>query len=307
MTNFHFKPIILNDHDVLSGRGVNISSHPGNERFRSLLKIFRDNEYCKSYSVGEKRAVAKEVMTHIRHLDPPGRFLKLESNLSRGKDWRVLSESEAMKKICQALRDCNRQDRSGYANKVITPTDVVTKATKISSMGLTIKQRASATASKETEKNMFMKYFDRHMAKYAAFPSTRTSSKKPIHGDSDQHLQRTYPNTSIVPSSSVDKLKHEDSIPAIACSPSKEVSCNDNQLFQSIPSSINNTIDYTLLFEGVEYIDRCETLGTNCNGTCETLPWEPTAKPAVKLCWWVDMKPENHCEELGDDIWCRVH
>jgi len=131
--NVHSKPININDHDVLSGRGVTISRHPGNERLRNLLKNVRHNEHCKSYTLEEKRAAVKDAMAHIRHLDPPGRFLKLESNSSYGGKWWVLSESEALKQILQALQDYNRKDRSGcVVTKVISPSGVVTKGTKVS-------------------------------------------------------------------------------------------------------------------------------------------------------------------------------
>ncbi len=142
--------IIVGDHDVLSGRGVNIAQHPGNERFRSLVTSYTDRAYCTSYSVTEKKAVAMEIIRHIRCLDPPGRFLKREGrgSVSRGLGgpWIELTERECIKKTCQALRDCNRQDRTGYAGGVAAPPDVKMVVEQASKAGLTAKDRAEAAA-----------------------------------------------------------------------------------------------------------------------------------------------------------------
>jgi len=143
--------LTVHDHDVLSGRGVNIAHHPGNERFRSLVTSNTDQAYCTSYSVTEKKAVAHQIVKHIKNLDPPGRFLKREGRgaVSRGLDgpWEELSEKDTVKKTCQALRDCNRHDRSGYAEGVSAPVDVKKAVDKASKAGLTVKDRAVAAAS----------------------------------------------------------------------------------------------------------------------------------------------------------------
>ena len=140
--------IIVHDHDVLSGRGVNIAQHPGNQRFRTLITTFRDQEYCTSYSAGEKRAVALQIIKHIKDLEPPGRFLKRDGRGqgSRGLSgpWDELSEREAIKKTCQALRDCNRQDRQGYAKGVAAPGDVIKIVEEASH--IPAKERAAAAA-----------------------------------------------------------------------------------------------------------------------------------------------------------------
>lgn len=121
-------PIVPTVHDVLNGRGVSIAQHPGNERFRALVNSRYDADYCTQYTTTEKRAVAQEIVDYIRSLDPPGRFLKRagRSKNSRGLEgpWEELTEQETIKKTCQALRDCNRQDRSGYAATVEVPQDV---------------------------------------------------------------------------------------------------------------------------------------------------------------------------------------
>ena len=138
--------IIVHDHDVLSGRGVNIAQHPGNERFRALVQTRHDADYCASYTTTEKRAVAQEIVIFIHALEPPGRFLKRlgKANTARGLKgpWELLSQREAIKKTCQALRDCNRQDRTGYAAQVAVPDDVRQHQEIRSMAGLTNKEYA---------------------------------------------------------------------------------------------------------------------------------------------------------------------
>ena len=144
-------PIVVHNHDVLSGRGVNIAHHPGNERFRALVTTRADESYCTAYSASEKRAVAEEIIRHIKALDPPGRFLKRDGRgqVSRGLNgpWEELSEREAIKKTCQALRDCNRTDRQGYALGVTAPQDVLQSAQQRQRSGLTSKQQAAAAVA----------------------------------------------------------------------------------------------------------------------------------------------------------------
>ena len=107
--------------DVLNGRGVKIAQHEGNLRFRALVKEFNDESYCTTFSSSEKKALALRIIDHIEKLSPPGRFLK-----RHGQDgpWVKLTRSEVEKKTKQALRDCNRPDREGYAKQVQAPQDV---------------------------------------------------------------------------------------------------------------------------------------------------------------------------------------
>ena len=73
----------------------------------------------------------------------------------------MLSKKEALKKTTQAIRDCNRLDRSEYAVRVLPPLDVAVKAKKLSEARLTIKQRAKAAVkavSKEKLSKMVINY-----------------------------------------------------------------------------------------------------------------------------------------------------
>jgi hypothetical protein len=151
--------IVVHDNDVLSGRGVNIAQHRGNERFRALVQSRYDDDYCASYTTLEKRAVAEEIIHLIRNSgtgtgpgDTPllGRFLKRtgRANNARGLQgpWEELTNREAIKKTCQALRDCNRQDRTGYAAAVAVPEDVRYNQELRSKMGLSNKEYAEQMA-----------------------------------------------------------------------------------------------------------------------------------------------------------------
>jgi hypothetical protein len=158
--NFHWTTPIqmqqsyirITGHDVLSGRGVNIAQHAGNERFRALICARHDANYCHAYTTAEKRAVAEQIVSHIESLDPPGRFLRRAGRVNRTArglegPWEVLSRDEAIKKTCQALRDCNRQDRTGYAASVFVPEDVSFSEHLRSKSGLTNKQLAEMAAA----------------------------------------------------------------------------------------------------------------------------------------------------------------
>lgn len=106
--------------DVIDGRGVSIASSSGNVRFRRLVKLFVIKNYCKSIKLNEKKNIAKSIINYIQSLEPPGRFLK-----SVGlQNYVELDEKECVKKVTQALRDCNRPDRAGYAVRVDIPEDI---------------------------------------------------------------------------------------------------------------------------------------------------------------------------------------
>jgi len=128
-----------------------MAHHSGNERFRALIQSRSDPEYCGSYSLNEKKALAEEVVRHIEALDPPGRFLKRtgKTKNKRGLQgpWEVMSHDDAVKKARQALRDCNRPDRVGYAKSVSAPADVLESALVRKSTGLSQQQYAQQLAA----------------------------------------------------------------------------------------------------------------------------------------------------------------
>lgn len=112
-------PFGVNDHDVLSGRGAFVNGHIGNVRFRELCLERKPEFDAGSYS--EKRALATEVVSIVRGLEPPGRFLKrVKEGTAEGAvhhsdmpGWEELSDDKAIHKACQVMRDIARPDRTG--------------------------------------------------------------------------------------------------------------------------------------------------------------------------------------------------
>lgn len=137
--NARSQPIVVHDNDVMNGRGVKVAQHIGNLRFRALIKQKHDPTYCEGFSSSEKKALAKEIIQHIQDLNPPGRFLKKHGE---NGPWVELTKSETEKKAKQALRDCNRGDRTGYAKQVTAPQDVEQADEERKRSGLTLQQRA---------------------------------------------------------------------------------------------------------------------------------------------------------------------
>mmetsp|Transcript_10306 Transcript_10306/g.30182 ORF Transcript_10306/g.30182 Transcript_10306/m.30182 type:complete len:430 (-) Transcript_10306:424-1713(-) len=172
--------IVVHDHDVLSGRGVNIAQHPGNERFRSLINTMYNEKYCSDFTTEEKKALALKIIKHIKSLDPPGRFLKRDgvSQSSRGLEgpWEELTEKECLKKATQALRDCNRPDRTGYASQVKAPLDVQETAEERKRSGLSLKNYAASMVEEESKQHK--RNSSRKKPPPAAAVSSRKSTKR---------------------------------------------------------------------------------------------------------------------------------
>jgi hypothetical protein len=97
----------------------------------------------------------------------------------------VLSEREAIKKTTQALRDCNRQDREGYADGVAVPTDVERSALFRAQSGLTTKQLASQLACRKQQGSISPSV--EHAAEWL---------QKQRTADEYHHLNEVTPNTS---------------------------------------------------------------------------------------------------------------
>ncbi len=103
-TSFCKKP---DTHDVLYGRGKNVSSHPGNVYFRKLVKAIKV-EYVAAPK-HQKYYYAELVVQTIKNLNPPGRFLQRKKNTSADADEGELfydvGDKEAINKARQALRE----------------------------------------------------------------------------------------------------------------------------------------------------------------------------------------------------------
>lgn len=84
--------------DVLCGRGGETNHHPGNVKYRSLVK-----RYQPLYIVSKRRdkpRIAEKIVHTIRHRG--GRFLKKDSH---SLTWRDVGNTKAREKTSQALRE----------------------------------------------------------------------------------------------------------------------------------------------------------------------------------------------------------
>lgn len=87
------------DNDVLFGRGGGTNHAKGNKRYRKMVED-RKLEYVNSKRL-DKPLVALEIIRLWRAQDPPGRFLKLDSNGT----WTDVGDKKAREKTSQALRE----------------------------------------------------------------------------------------------------------------------------------------------------------------------------------------------------------
>ncbi|KAL9184950.1 hypothetical protein ACHAXT_002727 [Thalassiosira profunda] len=89
-------------HDVLSGRGGRINSHPGNVRFREKVDAHKREYLDPRTKKAAKARIAARIVQQIRALDPPGRFLKEDPHTGL---WVEIGDERAWKKAGQALRE----------------------------------------------------------------------------------------------------------------------------------------------------------------------------------------------------------
>eukprot|EP00980_Cylindrotheca_fusiformis_P016495 scaffold4914_cov108-Cylindrotheca_fusiformis.AAC.7 len=106
-------------HDVLSGRGGGINSHPGNKTFRAWVAD-RKEAYNLAITKAEKAEVAHEVMNLVRSQQPPGRFLTRDTSSSAvGQSWWVeVDGNRALAKTSQALREGAPQIRAAHKEEL---------------------------------------------------------------------------------------------------------------------------------------------------------------------------------------------
>jgi len=95
----------------LCGRGGSINSHPGNITFREWV-YKRKTQYNLANSKRDKTAVVNDVLSLVRGLNPPGRFLQKHNS-----GWIEIDDAKAMAKISQALREGAPAMRAAYGKK----------------------------------------------------------------------------------------------------------------------------------------------------------------------------------------------
>jgi hypothetical protein len=87
--------------DVLSGRGRGILNHPGNLKFRSIIKSLKPL-FDSAPKILRGVLYGKEVIDLIHNLSPPGRFLRKDKVSG---SWIELDTKEAVQRAIQALHD----------------------------------------------------------------------------------------------------------------------------------------------------------------------------------------------------------
>ncbi|KAL7574990.1 hypothetical protein ACA910_010808 [Epithemia clementina (nom. ined.)] len=105
---------VLNDNDVLFGRGNPVNQHPGNIRFRELCASYRA-VYLK-LATSKKRPLAESIVEMCQ-----GRFLELDPNDS--SRYVFVSYSRCVEKVCQALRE-KAWERLSIGQSVPTKTQL---------------------------------------------------------------------------------------------------------------------------------------------------------------------------------------
>lgn len=120
----------ITPNDVLCGRGGNINSHPGNERFRRIVES-KKRLYLTSRFKREKRVIACNIVDEIKAQN--GRFLaKINvTGSKRGRKkapdpgWYEVDIEKAREKTSQALRENASEIRKELVAEPETVTDVV--------------------------------------------------------------------------------------------------------------------------------------------------------------------------------------
>lgn len=116
--------IAVQPNDVLCGRGGETNHHPGNIRYRSLVKA-----YQKLYLLAKRRdkpKIAQCIVVSVRGVD--GRFLKRTKNANNGSAWVDVGNVKAREKTSQALREGApnlRDNVSPSVTTLVTPDNTV--------------------------------------------------------------------------------------------------------------------------------------------------------------------------------------
>lgn len=92
--------IFPTEHDILFGRGGKNNKHVGNERLRQMARA--SIQTYKAASKKGKSHISRTIVSEIRALRPPGRFLKRDYETGL---WVEVGVEVAREKTSQALRD----------------------------------------------------------------------------------------------------------------------------------------------------------------------------------------------------------
>mmetsp|Transcript_25214 Transcript_25214/g.37135 ORF Transcript_25214/g.37135 Transcript_25214/m.37135 type:complete len:308 (+) Transcript_25214:94-1017(+) len=108
--------IVVSENDVLCGRGGETNHHPGNVRYRTLVKSMQ-REYLDAKR-RDKPRIARKIVDTISAMNPPGRFLKRDSKGC----WNEIGINKAREKTSQALREGAPEIRDIYQGASLNAT-----------------------------------------------------------------------------------------------------------------------------------------------------------------------------------------
>ena len=125
--------VIVNDMDILAGRGGKTNNHKGNRMFRRLVNDNRHAYQNECKKPKQKYYLAVSIVIAMENVG--SRFLKqqkLESGDSSGgneQQWMIVPRREAIAKTCQALREqpCSHQELSSAASPIVRSTGSLSK------------------------------------------------------------------------------------------------------------------------------------------------------------------------------------
>ena len=95
-------------HDVICGRDKFCQAHSGNQRFRVMIAMNRE-QYQTARSRDDKTRIATEVIGLIQSSRPGGRFLKQDAPTGL---WCIVTDEYARAKVCHALRSAKDPNKS---------------------------------------------------------------------------------------------------------------------------------------------------------------------------------------------------
>ena len=112
--------------DVIFGRGAGCYHHPGNKRYREIVKD-RSIDYAFANTFVDKREIASQIVAQLRVESPKLRFLN--KNKDTG-EWEKVDDKQVKRKIQQALREkisppWKKQD--GVPSRDVSNRDTQTK------------------------------------------------------------------------------------------------------------------------------------------------------------------------------------
>lgn len=197
----------VNDNDVLCGRGGATNSHIGNRSFRILVKKNQDN-YLNAKKK-DKPSVAAYVVSLIRKLDPPGRFLKKDTENGL---WYDIGDERAKEKTSQALREGAPELRKRNSVNECDITSNSSKSTTDDSPLIKPDSKSESKTEDSTEKiiHQFSPKRDTVDDKIISCSKSVASQVSNKDIDEDKNSMQTQPNQKVNQQENDSKSKESD-------------------------------------------------------------------------------------------------